>query len=251
MLSPAQADRYSRHLMLDEVGERGQLKLFQGKVLIAGAGGLGSAAALYLAAAGVGTIGLADYGRVELSDLQRQVIHHTGDLGTEKVVSARQKLLAINPELEVIAHPFCLQADNVARVIADYDFIIEATDNYETKYLVNDACVVLRKPFSYGGVREFLGEAMTVQPGSACYRCLFPEPPEPEPLSESSGEGILGVVPGVIGTILATEAIKFLLGIGNLLTDRVLIYDALAAGFKEEEVESHGECPCRFWPRMG
>lgn len=244
MFTDAQIERYSRHIILKQVGEKGQRKLLNGKVLIVGAGGLGSPAALYLAAAGVGTIGIVDADVVEMSNLQRQVIHHTRDVGTPKVDSAKEKMLSINPDLKVITHRTWITADNALGIIGDYDFIIEGTDNFAAKFLVNDACVMAGKHFSHGGILQFLGQTMTVRPGeSACYRCLFPAPPEPGSIPTCAQAGVLGVLPGVIGTLQATEAIKYLLGVGELLSNRMLIYDALDNEFTEVEVKKNLDCP--------
>jgi molybdopterin/thiamine biosynthesis adenylyltransferase len=244
MLSEAQIERYSRHIILKEVGGKGQKKLLAGKVLIVGAGGLGSPAALYLAAAGVGTIGLADADVVDLSNLQRQVIHRTADIGTPKVQSARDKMLAINPDLNVVTHQTWLNSENIMEIVSAYDFIVEGTDNFAAKFLVNDACVLAGKPFSHGGILQFLGQTMTVIPGeSACYRCLFPTPPEPGSIPTCAQAGVLGVLPGVIGTLQATEAIKYLLGVGELLNNRMLIYDALDGEFTKVEIKRNPQCP--------
>jgi len=244
LLTDAQIERYSRHIILKGVGGRGQKKLLEGKVLIIGAGGLGSPAALYLAAAGVGTIGIADADVVDVSNLQRQVIHHTTDIGKEKVLSAMEKMTAINPDVTVIPHKGWICAGNIAETIAPYDFVIDGTDNFAAKFLINDACVMGGKPFSHGGILQFLGQTMTVQPGeSACYRCLFPKVPPKGVIPTCSEAGVIGVLPGVVGTLQATEAIKFLLGIGSLLTNEMLIYDALDNEFTKVEVARSAHCP--------
>jgi len=244
MLTAAQNERYSRHIMLKEVGGEGQQRLLDAKVLIIGAGGLGSPNALYLAAAGVGTIGIADADHVDLSNLQRQVIHFTADLGKQKVESAREKMEVVNPDIKVLTYKKWITAANISSIITEYDFIIDCTDNFAAKFLINDACVLAGKPFSHGGVLAFDGQTMTVKPGeSACYRCIFPEPPPKDALLACSRAGILGVLPGVIGTIQATEAIKSLLGKGELLTGRLLTYNALRMKFREVPLKRKSSCP--------
>ena len=239
-----QIERYSRHILLPDVGGVGQEKLLAGRVLVIGAGGLGSPVALYLAAAGVGTIGLADADVVDVSNLQRQVIHFTPDVGKPKVVSAAGKLRAINPDVTVQTHPEWICAANIAGIIADYDFVIDGTDNFATKFLINDACVLGKKPYSHGGILRFNGQTLTVRPGeSACYRCIFPAPPPKNAIPTCSEAGVIGVLPGVIGTLQATEAVKFLLGIGNLLTGRLLTYDARALTFREIRIRRRSNCP--------
>jgi molybdopterin-synthase adenylyltransferase len=244
MLSTEEKERYARHLMLDEVGEAGQERLRAGRVLVIGAGGLGSPAALYLAAAGVGTIGVADGDRVELSNLQRQVIHGSTDLGRAKVESARDRMLEINPGVRVECIGERLTAENIAEFMGRYDFVLDATDNFEAKFLINDACLAAGVSYSHGGILRYKGQTMTVLPGkSTCYRCIFPEPPEAEVALSCSRAGVLGVLPGVIGVIQATEAIKFLLGIGELLTSRLLTYDALTLRFREVALGRNPDCP--------
>ena len=243
-LTEEQITRFSRHILLKEVGGKGQRKLLSGRVLIIGAGGLGSPIALYLAAAGVGTIGIADADEVDLSNLQRQVIHFTADVGKAKVLSAKEKMLAINPDLNVVTYQTWVTADNIAQMIADYDFIIDGTDNFAAKFLINDACVLGGKPYSHGGILQFDGQTMTVVPGqSACYRCIFPEPPPKEAIPTCSQAGVIGVLPGVLGTLQATEAIKYLLGAGDLLASRLLTYSALRMRFREIPVKKNPKCP--------
>lgn len=230
--------------MLDEMGEAGQERLLAGRVLVIGAGGLGSPVALYLAAAGVGTLGIADSDVVELSNLQRQIAHHAADLGRPKVVSASEKIAAMTSDVTVIPHQCRVDKDNIADIIAPYQFVIDATDNFATKFLINDACVLGGKPYSHGGILKFDGQTMTVLPGrSACYRCIFPEPPEGELAIACARAGVLGVLPGVIGTIQATEAIKFLMGTGDLLADRLFTYNALRMKFREVPVKRNRACP--------
>ena len=244
MLTESQIERYSRHIILKEVGGKGQQKLLDGKVLIIGAGGLGAPAALYLAAAGVGTIGIADADDVDLSNLQRQVIHFTSDIGKPKVESAREKMEAINPDVKVITYQEWVAAANINSIIADYDFIIDGTDNFAAKFLINDACVLAGKPYSHGGILQFVGQTITVLPGqSPCYRCLFPAPPPKDAIPTCSQAGVIGVLPGVIGSVQATEAIKFLLGKGELLAGRILMYDALGMKFRDVEIKRNSNCP--------
>ena len=240
MFTEEQCQRYSRHILLKEVGGGGQKRLRDGRVLIIGVGGLGSPAALYLAAAGIGTIGLADADNVDITNLQRQIIHATPDVGRPKVESAAEKLRALNPDMTVNLHHEWVTAANIMSLIADYDFVIDCTDSFDAKFRINDACVLGNKSFSHGGVLRFDGQTLTVKPReSACYRCIFQNPPPSESCAEN---GILGVLPGVIGTIQATEAIKFLLGKGELLTGRLLTYNALKMRFREVAVERDSRC---------
>jgi molybdopterin-synthase adenylyltransferase len=244
MLSELQVERYSRHIMLREVGGKGQERLLHGRILIVGAGGLGSPVALYLAAAGVGTIGIADADAVDLSNLQRQIIHRTGDIGRAKVDSAKEKMAAMNPDPTVNTYQMRIDAGNIKEVIEGYDFIIDATDNFASKFLINDACVLSGIPFSHGGILRFDGQTMTVSPGvSSCYRCIFPAPPPDDLVPACSHAGVMGVLPGVIGCIQATEAIKYILGKGDLLTGRLLIYDAFHMKFREVTVRKNPGCP--------
>lgn len=243
-MTEEQIERYSRHIILKEVGGKGQQKLFDGRVLIIGAGGLGAPIALYLAAAGVGTIGIADADDVDLSNLQRQVIHFTPDVGKPKVESAREKMQAINPDVNVMTYKEWVSSANIRDIIDGYDFVIDGTDNFAAKFLINDACVLAGKPYSHGGILAFDGQTITVKPGeSACYRCIFPEPPPKDAIPTCSQAGVIGVLPGVLGTIQATEAIKFLLGKGELLTDRLLTYNALRMKFREVPVRRKTTCP--------
>jgi molybdopterin/thiamine biosynthesis adenylyltransferase len=244
MLTEPQIERYSRHILLKDVGCKGQQNLFDGRVLIIGAGGLGSPIALYLAAAGVGTIGIADADDVDLSNLQRQVLHRTADIGQPKVESAREKMEAINPDVKVVTYKEWISAANITGIISEYDFIVDATDNFAAKFLINDACVLGGKPFSHGGVLQFEGQTVTIKPReSACYRCIFPEPPPQADILPCSRAGVFGVLPGVIGSIQTTEALKFLLGIGDLLTDRLLTYSALRMKFREVPLKRTAVCP--------
>jgi len=230
--------------MLGRVGEAGQQKLLSSKVLIVGAGGLGSPAGLYLAAAGVGTIGIVDADKVELTNLHRQIIHHTGDLGVEKVKSAETKMRAINPDVTVRTYHRLAKADNIRKIIRQYDFVIDATDNFAAKFLINDACFFEKKPFSHAGVLRFDGQLITVLPGeTTCYRCIFNAPPPAGVMPSSSQSGLLGVLPGVIGTLQATETIKYLLKIGDLLTDTLLTYNVLTMEFRRVRFNRNPSCP--------
>lgn len=224
--------RYSRHILLEGFGSEGQEKLLRSRVLLIGAGGLGSPNALYLAAAGVGTIGIADADIVSMSNLQRQVIHFTEDVNRPKVESAAEKMRRINPDVNVITHDCFITADNALDIISGYDFIVDCTDSFASKYLVNDACVMAGKPFCAGGVVKYGAQVMTHVPGSACYRCIFPEPPAENDVQTCSTVGVLGSVVGIMGSIQATEAIKYLTGIGQLLTDQLLVIDALTMNFQ-------------------
>ncbi|MBI4397378.1 MAG: HesA/MoeB/ThiF family protein, partial [Elusimicrobia bacterium] len=221
-------ERYSRHILLKEVGVEGQQKLFSAKVLIIGAGGLGSPAALYLAAAGIGTIGIVDADKVELSNLQRQIIHFTNDLGRTKVESASAKMRQVNPDVTVRTYHEFLSAASARRILDGYDFVIDGTDNFAAKFLINDACVLAGIPYSHGGILRFDGQTMTVRPGkSACYRCVFVSPPPRGAVPSCSQAGILGAIAGMLGTIQAAEALKYVTGVGELLTDTLLVFDAL------------------------
>lgn len=244
MLNEEQIQRYSRHILLKDVGGKGQLKLLNGKVLIIGAGGLGAPVALYLTAAGIGTIGIADADVVDVTNLQRQVIHFTPDVGKPKVESAAEKIRAINPDVTVKTYQEWVSAANIAGLIAEYDFIIDGTDNFAAKFLINDACVLGGKPYSHGGILQFDGQTMTVRPGeSACYRCVFPTPPPKDVIPTCSQAGVIGVLPAVIGSLQATEAIKYLLGKGKLLTNRLMTYNALEMEFREIPLRRNPRCP--------
>ncbi len=243
-LTETQIERYSRHIILPEVGGRGQERLLAGRVLLVGAGGLGSPAGLYLAAAGVGTLGIMDADVVEVSNLQRQVVHATPDLGRPKVDSAAEKLRAINPDVTVRTYPERLTAANALAILAEYDFVIDGTDNFAAKFLVADACHFAGKPYVHAGILRFDGQIMTVRPGeTACYRCVFNAPPAPDAVPSCSQAGVLGVVAGVVGTLQATEAVKYLLETGALLTDTLLVYDAWRAQFRKAPVKRNPNCP--------
>jgi len=242
--TPDQAKRYSRHFLLPEVGAVGQQKLLNAKVLLIGAGGLGSPAGLYLAAAGVGTLGIVDDDVVDTSNLQRQVLHTTDRIGTSKVESARQTLSALNPDVKIVAHELRLTKDNVFDVIADYDLIVDGSDNFATRYLINDAAVLSNKPVVHGSIFRFDGQVSVFDASTGpCYRCLFPDPPPPDLAPNCSEAGVLGVLPGVIGVLQATEAVKLIIGIGEPLTGRLLLYDALEASFRTVHLDKDPECP--------
>jgi adenylyltransferase/sulfurtransferase len=239
-----QLERYSRHILLEDVGVDGQEKLLESKVLIVGAGGLGSPASLYLAAAGVGTIGIVDNDCVETSNLQRQIAHFTKDLDVPKVDSAAEKMREINPDIEVITYKEYLCADNISSIIDGYDFVLDGTDNFPTKFLVNDACVFKEIPFSHGGILRFNGQTMTVIPGeTACYRCSFRKPPPPDAVPSCAQAGVLGAIAGMLGTIQAAEALKYITGTGELLTNQLLTFDAKTMFFRKIDLKKQDSCP--------
>lgn len=243
-LTDTQKTRYSRHLLIPEVGSAGQAKLLDSKVLLIGAGGLGSPAALYLAAAGVGTIGIVDFDVVDLSNLQRQVLHSSERIGEKKVESARKTLTALNPDVTVVGHEEMLVADNVDRLIAGYDVILDGTDTFETRYILNDAAVAAGIPVVHASVFRFEGQLTTFVPYEGpCYRCLYPTPPPPELAPGCSVAGVLGVVPGIMGLLQANEVLKLLLGIGETLAGRLLLFDALETEFTELKLRRDPECP--------
>jgi adenylyltransferase/sulfurtransferase len=242
-LTESQLERYSRHIILSQVGGIGQEKLLNGRVLLIGAGGLGSPAALYLGAAGIGTIGLIDGDVVDLSNLQRQIAHRTVDIGVPKVESAAQAIRDINPDVKVKTYYELFTPENAERILADYDFVIDGTDNFPSKFMINDACYFYKKPLSHGGILRFHGQTLTILPGeTACYRCLFNAPPPANAVPSCSQAGVLGVLAGVIGTIQATEAIKYILGQGELLTNRMLTYDALTMKFRDIHAKKQKGC---------
>ena len=243
-LSNAEVARYSRHLIMPEVGMDGQLKLKAASVLCIGAGGLGSPVAMYLAAAGVGRLGIVDFDVVDYSNLQRQVIHGTPDVGRPKLDSARDSLHAINPEVHVETHEVALSSSNALDVLGGYDVIVDGTDNFPTRYLVNDACVLLGKPNAYGSIFRFEGQASVfAAKDGPCYRCLYPEPPPPGLVPSCAEGGVLGILPGVVGTIQATEAVKLIMGVGEPLVGRFLVYDALRMRFRELKLRRDPDCP--------
>jgi len=243
-LSPEESLRYARHLILPEVGREGQLRLRSARVLIVGAGGLGSPISLYLAAAGVGTLGMVDFDIVDASNLQRQIIHGTSDVGRLKLDSATERLREVNPHVEIERHPVRLSSENALEIVRSYDIVVDGTDNFPTRYLVNDACVLTGRPYVYGSVFRFEGQnAVFAARGGPCYRCLFAEPPPPGLVPSCAEGGVMGVVPGIVGTIQAMEAIKLLLGIGDPLIGRLLIFDALRMRFREMKLRRDPACP--------
>jgi molybdopterin/thiamine biosynthesis adenylyltransferase/rhodanese-related sulfurtransferase len=244
-LSPAELQRYSRHLMMPEVTPDGQRRLKAARVLCIGAGGLGSPAAVYLAAAGIGTIGIVDFDDVDLSNLQRQILHGTKDIGRDKLESARDRLHDINPEIDVQLHKCWFSSENAPQLVSRYDVIVDGSDNFPTRYLSNDVCVLARKPNVYGSVFRFEGQTTVFAPhlGGPCYRCLFPEPPPPGSVPNCAQAGVLGVLPGIIGMLQAIEAIKMIVGVGESLVGRLLHFDALKARFRELNLRRDPECP--------
>ncbi len=243
-LSNQEIVRYNRHLIMPEVGMNGQLRLKAASVLCIGVGGLGSPVALYLGAAGVGRIGIVDFDVVDYSNLQRQIIHGTPDVGRSKLESARDRLTAINPEVTVVTHDVTLSSANALDLLSGYDIIVDGTDNFPTRYLVNDACVILGKPNVYGSIFRFEGQvSVFATKHGPCYRCLYPEPPPPGLVPSCAEGGVLGILPGVIGTIQATEAVKLIIGAGEPLINRFMIYDALRMNFRELKLKKDPECP--------
>jgi molybdopterin-synthase adenylyltransferase len=243
-LTTDEIERYSRQILVPALGGKGQIRLRQARILVVGAGGLGSPAALYLAAAGVGTLGLIDPDQVELSNLQRQILHGTADIGRKKVESAQAKLTELNPGVTVIVYPVRLEQENAGAILRDYEFIVDGSDNFDTKFLVNDTAVALGIPYSHAGIVRLQGQAMTIIPGrSACYRCFFKAPPPLEELLSCQQAGILGAVAGTIGSIQATEAIKYIAGFEEgLLTDRLLTYDAKTMNFHTVTIKKDPAC---------
>jgi adenylyltransferase/sulfurtransferase len=244
-LSPDEVQRYARHLALPEMGRAGQQRLRSTRVLCVGTGGLGSPVLLYLAAAGIGKLGVADFDAVERSNLQRQIIHRTPDVGRPKTESARESLNALNPDVEVVVHNVRLTRENALAIIRPYDLVVDGTDNFPTRYLINDACVLLQRPNIYGSIFRFEGQASVFAPhlGGPCYRCLYPEPPPPGSAPSCAESGVLGVLPGLIGTIQATEALKLALGKGSPLIGRLLLFNALEMKFKELKLRRDPKCP--------
>ncbi len=243
-LTSAELERYSRHIVIPEVGIEGQKKLKASKVLIIGAGGLGSPLCLYLTAAGIGTIGIVDFDEVSFSNLQRQVLYTGEDVGMPKAGTAKQKLEALNPNVELITYDAKLTSGNALEILKEYDIVADGTDNFATRYLVNDACVFLHKPVVYGSILRFEGQVSVFDSANGpCYRCLYPEPPAPGDVPSCAEGGVLGVLPGIIGSIQANEVIKYLLGKGELLTGRLLMLDSLAMKFKELKYKKNPDCP--------
>jgi adenylyltransferase/sulfurtransferase len=241
-LTPERVTRYSRHIIMNQVGSLGQRKIFDAKVLIVGAGGLGSPVALYLALAGVGTIGLVDFDIVDLSNLQRQILHQNDDVGKRKVVSARETLNAYNPDVKVITHEEPLHSENALGIIEGYDIIVNGADNFAARYLVNDACVFLKKPLVDGSILLFDGQATVYLPGKGCYRCLYPTPPPPGMVPSCAEAGVLGALCGTMGSIQATEVLKLILGIGESLNGRLMLYDALSMEVRQVRVRRDPNC---------
>ncbi len=242
-LTPEQVKRYSRHIIMGDVGSSGQRKLMQSKALIVGAGGLGSPSAVYLALAGVGTIGIVDFDVVDLSNLQRQILHHTSDVGRPKLQSARDNIHAYNPDVNVVMHEARLESDNAIDIIGQYDLVVNGADNFATRYLVNDACYLLGKPLVDGSILIFDGQATVFMPGQGCYRCLFPSPPPPGMVPNCAEAGVLGALTGLVGSIQATEALKLFLGIGESLSSRLVLIDALSMSFREVKLKRNPACP--------
>lgn len=241
--SEEQRKRYSRHIILKEVGGKGQEKLLKAKVLVIGAGGLGSSSSFYLAAAGVGVLGILDFDTVDLSNLQRQILHSMEDLDRPKGESAKETLTALNPDVKVIVHNERLTSENALHILGGYDVIVDACDNFPTRYLVNDACVMLKKPNVHGSVLQFEGQITVFDPDRGpCYRCQYPEPPPPDMVPSCQEAGVLGVLPGVIGTLQALETLKLILGIGNPLVGRLMHFDALSMRFREFELRKDPRC---------
>ena len=235
--------RYSRHILLQDVGVEGQEKILNARVLVVGAGGLGAPVSLYLAAAGIGRIGIIDADVVDLSNLQRQVIHFTKDVGRPKVESAKEKIQAINPDVAVDTYYEFLDSTNALDIIKEYDFIVDGTDNFPVKFLINDACVMAGKPFSHGGILRFNGQTFTHLPGTACYRCMFKEPPPAGAVPTCSQAGVLGAIAGMLGTIQAAETLKYFTGVGELLTNRLLTFEAKSMQFRTIPVRHRDTCP--------
>lgn len=243
VLTPEQVMRYSRHIIMPQVGPVGQRKLMAARVLVVGAGGLGGPAALYLALAGVGTIGIVDFDVVDLSNLQRQVLHQNDDVGKPKTQSAKETLLAYNPDVNVVLHEAPLTSDNAMDIIPQYDIVINGADNFTTRYLVNDACYFARKPLVDAAILMFDAQLTVFVPGQGCYRCLFPSPPPPGAVPNCAEAGVLGALTGVIGSLQAIEAMKLILGIGEPMVGRLLLYDALSGEFRVVKVRRDPKCP--------
>ena len=243
VLTPDQVNRYSRHIIMGDVGSKGQRNLLGAKALIVGAGGLGSPSAIYLALAGVGTIGIVDFDVVEISNLQRQILHHTSDIGRPKLESARDNINSYNPDTNVVLHEVRLESHNAREIISQYDLVINGADNFATRYLVNDACYLEGKPLVDGSILIFAGQATLFLPGQGCYRCLFPEPPPPGLVPNCAEAGVLGALTGLVGSIQATEALKLILGIGESLVSRLLLIDALSMSFREVRLKRNPSCP--------
>src|SRR5947208_4863914 len=242
-LSVEELQRYSRHLIMPEVTSEGQNRLKAAKVVLIGAGGLGSPAALYLAAAGVGTLGIVDFDEVDLSNLHRQILHGHANIGRPKVDSATDRIADVNPDVKVVPHPVALTSENAMEVLGQYDVVVNGSDNFATRYLVNDASYLLKKPLVDGSIFRFEGQATVYLPGEGCYRCLFPSPPPPGAVPSCAEAGVLGVLPGMIGIIQAIETIKLILNLGEPLVNRLLLFDSLAMEFREVKIRRDPSCP--------
>lgn len=243
VLTPYQVKRYSRHIIMPQVGSKGQRKLLESKVLIIGAGGLGSPIAIYLALAGVGTLGIVDFDKVDVTNLQRQILHHDHDIGRPKVESARDTLKEYNPDVKVVTYEEPLTSANAMQTMADYDVIVNGADNFAARYLVNDAAYLSGKPLVDGSILMFDGQTTVFVPGQGCYRCLFPTPPPPGEVPSCAEAGVLGMLPGLVGSIQATETVKLLLGIGKSLAGRLMIIDALDMEFRTVKLRRNPDCP--------
>ena len=243
VLTPYQVQRYSRHIIMPQVGSKGQRKLLDAKVLIVGAGGLGSPIAIYLALAGVGTLGIIDFDVVDITNLQRQILHHNDDVGRRKVESAQETLNAYNPDVDVILHEEPITSENALQIMEGYDIVVNGADNFPARYLVNDAAYLSNKPLVDGSILIFDGMASVFMPGEGCYRCLFPEPPPPGEVPSCAEAGVLGMLPGLVGTIQATETVKLIMEIGRSLSGRLLLIDGLEMEFREVKLRRNPECP--------
>ncbi|MBF8266608.1 MAG: moeB [Dehalococcoidia bacterium] len=242
-LTPEQVKRYSRHIIMPQVGSRGQRRIMEARVLIIGAGGLGSPVALYLALAGVGTLGIVDFDTVEVSNLQRQVLHHLRDVGKPKVLSAKETIAEYNRDVEVVPYQFPLTSENAMEIISQYDIVVNGADNFAARYLINDAAYLAGKPLVDGSILLFDGQASVFLPGKGCYRCLFPSPPPPGSVPSCAEAGVLGALPGLIGSVQAVETIKLILGIGETLAGRLLIVDTLSMEFRTVRLRRNPKCP--------
>lgn len=241
--APEQVQRYSRHIIMPQVGSAGQRKLLDASVLLVGAGGLGSPLGMYLAAAGVGKIGIVDFDSVDITNLHRQLLHGNEDIGRPKVESAEDTIHSINPDVEVVKIPIHMNSENAMEIANDYDILVDGTDNFPTRYLINDVGVLAGKPVVHGSIFMFEGQITTFLPGQGCYRCLYPAPPPPGMVPSCSEAGVLGVLPGIIGSIMAVEAIKVILGLGTTLVNRLLMFDALDMDFRKVRIRRDPDCP--------
>ncbi len=242
-LTPQQVKRYSRHIIMPQVGSKGQRKLLQSSVLVVGAGGLGSPSAMYLALAGVGTIGIVDFDVVDISNLQRQILHHSNDVGRPKVVSAMETIKEYNPDTNVVLHETWLTSENAMEIIPQYDVVVNGADNFPSRYLINDACYLAGKPLVDGSILIFDGQATVFIPGQGCYRCLFPSPPPPGMVPNCAEAGVLGALTGLVGSIQAVETLKLLMGVGESLASRLLLIDALSMEFRQVRIPRNPKCP--------